>query len=42
MMNCLRLSIVGAAKGSDLFEIIGLLGKEETVTRIQLAIETLK
>jgi glutamyl-tRNA synthetase len=41
IMNCLRLSIVGAAKGPDLFEIMGLLGKEETVTRIQLAIETL-
>jgi glutamyl-tRNA synthetase len=41
IMNCLRLSIVGAAKGPDLFEIIGLLGPKETATRIQLAIEIL-
>jgi glutamyl-tRNA synthetase len=41
IMNCLRLSIVGAAKGPDLFEIIELLGQQEITTRIQLAIETI-
>jgi glutamyl-tRNA synthetase len=37
IMNCLRLSIVGAAKGPDLFEIINLLGQKEIAKRIQLA-----
>lgn len=31
----LRLSLVGEMKGPDVFEIINLLGKEETVKRIQ-------
>lgn len=39
IMNCLRLSIVGAAKGPDLFDIIGMLGAEEIIARIYLAIE---
>lgn len=39
IMSCLRLSLVGAAKGPELFDIIELLGKKETMTRIQLAIE---
>ena len=38
IMNCLRLSIVGEAKGPDLFEIITLLGQEETAIRIQNAV----
>ena len=42
IMNCLRLSIVGAAKGPDLFEIINLIGQEETAVRIQKAINTIK
>ncbi len=42
IMNCLRLSIVGAAKGPDLFDIIELLGPTETGTRIQFAIEAIK
>ncbi|MDR1459160.1 MAG: glutamate--tRNA ligase [Bacteroidales bacterium] len=42
IMNCLRLSLVGEAKGPDIFEIIGLLGQEESMIRIQVAIETLK
>jgi len=41
IMNCLRLSIVGAAKGPDLFEIINLLGREEITARIQSAIDTI-
>jgi glutamyl-tRNA synthetase len=41
IMNCLRLSIVGAAKGPDLFDIIGMLGGEETIARINKAIETI-
>ena len=42
IMNCLRLSLVGAAKGPDLFDIIILLGQEETAHRIQSAMEHLK
>ena len=42
IMNCLRLSIVGAAKGPDLFEIINLLGQEETSVRIEGAVEEIR
>ncbi len=42
IMNCLRLSLVGAAKGPDLFEIIMLIGKNETISRITKAINTIK
>lgn len=35
IMNCLRLLLVGAAIGPDLAEIIAVLGKEETLERIQ-------
>ncbi|WP_240925050.1 glutamate--tRNA ligase [Maribellus sediminis] len=39
VMNPLRLSLVGGNMGPDLFVICELLGKEETIKRIQLAIE---
>jgi len=39
IMNCLRLSIVGDSMGPDLFEIIGFIGVNETVSRIEKAIE---
>ncbi len=42
IMNCLRLSLVGGAKGPDLFTIINLLGVKETVERIKIAIDTIK
>ncbi|MDR2868500.1 MAG: glutamate--tRNA ligase [Bacteroidales bacterium] len=38
IMNCLRLSLVGASKGPDLFDIIDFLGVEEVVKRIKTAI----
>ncbi|MCL2131751.1 MAG: glutamate--tRNA ligase, partial [Lentimicrobiaceae bacterium] len=41
IMNCLRLCLVGEAKGPDLFEIISLIGKEETIFRIKKAVETI-
>lgn len=41
VMNCLRLSLVGAAKGPDLFEIIDFIGIDETSKRIEYAISTL-
>jgi glutamyl-tRNA synthetase len=41
VMNALRLLIVGAALGPDLFEIIKLIGKDEAVNRINNGIERL-
>lgn len=38
IMNALRLCIVGAGKGPDLFEIIELVGQSETVSRIKKAV----
>ncbi|MBK8806474.1 MAG: glutamate--tRNA ligase [Bacteroidales bacterium] len=42
VMNCLRLVIVGGAKGTHLFDIFEIIGKEETIKRIQKGIETIK
>ncbi len=39
VMMPLRLSLVGAMKGPDVFEIASILGKEETITRIEAAIK---
>jgi glutamyl-tRNA synthetase len=39
VMQPLRLSLVGALKGPHLFDIIEMIGKEETVKRIVKAIE---
>ena len=41
VMQPLRLSLVGALKGPHLFDIIELIGKEETVKRIEKAITIL-
>lgn len=41
VMNALRLAIVGDSKGPDLFEIIALIGRQESCLRIDKAIETL-
>jgi glutamyl-tRNA synthetase len=41
LMNALRLALVGELKGPSIFEIIEVLGKEETVGRIRKAIEVL-
>ena len=41
VMNAFRLCIVGASKGPHLFDIIELIGREETVKRIEKAIEKL-
>ncbi len=40
VMQPLRLSLVGAMKGPHLFDIIALIGKEETIKRIENAIST--
>ena len=39
IMNCLRLALVGDSKGPDLFEIIDFIGVDETIQRINKAIE---
>jgi glutamyl-tRNA synthetase len=41
VMQPLRLSLVGALKGPHLFDIIEMIGKAETVKRIEKAIECL-
>lgn len=42
VMQPLRLSLVGAVKGPDLFDIIEMIGKEETIARIAIAVEANK
>jgi glutamyl-tRNA synthetase len=41
IMNPLRLTIVGAPQGPHLFDILEVIGKEETVFRIDKALEVL-
>lgn len=42
VMNAFRLTVVGECKGPHMFDIIALLGKEETMKRIERGIETIK
>ena len=42
VMNCLRLCLVGAGKGPDLFKIAEIIGKQETIDRIKKGIETIE
>jgi glutamyl-tRNA synthetase len=42
VMNAFRLCIVGAGMGADLFEICEMIGKDETLHRIQKGIDTIK
>ena len=41
VMQPLRLSLVGSLKGPAVFDIMALIGKEETISRIKKAIATL-
>lgn len=41
VMQPFRLSLVGALRGPHLFDIVELIGKEETIKRLQQAITTL-
>lgn len=41
VMNAFRLAVVGECKGPHMFDITELLGKEETLARIEKAIRTL-
>jgi glutamyl-tRNA synthetase len=41
VMNALRIAIVGDGIGPDLFKIIAFIGKEDTIKRLQFALETI-
>jgi glutamyl-tRNA synthetase len=41
VMNAFRLSVVGESKGPHMFDIIEIIGKEETIKRIRTAINKL-
>lgn len=41
IMNPFRLAVVGAGKGPHMFDIIEMIGKEETLSRLEKAIATL-
>ncbi|MDD4362420.1 MAG: glutamate--tRNA ligase, partial [Bacteroidales bacterium] len=41
IMNAFRLTLVGEGKGPRMFDIVSLLGKEETLQRLRKAIKTL-
>lgn len=41
IMNAFRLAIVGEGKGPHMFNITDLIGKEETLRRLEKAINTL-
>jgi glutamyl-tRNA synthetase len=42
VMNCLRLAVVGSSQGPSLFEIFELIGKEETLRRIDRALQMIQ
>ena len=42
VLNALRITIVGAARGPHLFTIIDMIGKEETLKRIQTGLDNIK
>ena len=41
-MNAFRLTVVGECKGPHMFDISQLLGKEETIARIEAGIENIR
>ena len=41
IMNAFRLALVGEGKGPQMFDISGLIGKEETLSRLKRAISVL-
>jgi glutamyl-tRNA synthetase len=41
-MMPLRLALVGELKGPDVPDLLEILGKEESLTRLKLAIEKIK
>lgn len=42
VMNALRLTVVGECKGPDMFSITKLLGKQETLKRVQRGLDVIK
>lgn len=42
VMNAFRLTVVGECKGPHMFDITELMGKDETIRRIELGIERIK
>lgn len=42
VMNSFRITLVGAAKGPHIFNIIDVLGKEETLARVERALTVIK
>ncbi len=42
VMNAFRLCIVGESKGPHMFDIIEVIGKEETLTRLKTGIQNIK
>ncbi len=42
VMTAFRLAVVGAGKGPHMFDIIALIGKDETIKRIDRAVESIK
>lgn len=42
VLNAFRVSLVGEAKGPHIFDITGMLGKEESLLRLRKAIDILK
>lgn len=42
VMNAFRLAIVGESKGPHMYDIIEIIGKEETLKRLEKAVQTLK
>lgn len=41
VMNAFRLAVVGESKGPHMFDITAVIGKDETITRLQKAIQDL-
>ena len=41
-MNSLRIALVGRAVGPEIFDIVELLGPDETAARIRRAVDTIK
>jgi glutamyl-tRNA synthetase len=41
VMNAFRLSVVGESKGPNMFDIISIIGNDETILRLKKAIEVL-
>jgi glutamyl-tRNA synthetase len=42
VMNSLRLCLVGGSFGPDIFQICGIIGQAETISRMRKAVETIQ